>query len=64
MTELVDLITDPKKRMTALMDAFIVKLEQQHAKEEKQLDRVMEHFRLKLHRQHDKAVYSYKKILD
>ena len=64
MTELVDLITDPKKRMTALMDAFITKLEQQHAKEEKQLDRVMEHFRLKLHRQHEKAVYSYKKILD
>jgi len=24
----------------------------------------MEHFRLKLHRQHEKAVYSYKKILD
>ena len=64
MTELVDLITDPKKRMTVLMDAFISKLEQQHKKEEKQLDRVMEHFRLKLHRQHEKAVYSYKKILD
>jgi hypothetical protein len=64
MTDLVDLITDPKKRMTVLMDAFISKLEQQHKKEEKQLDRVMEHFRLKLHRQHEKAVYSYKKILD
>lgn len=64
MTDLVDLITDPKRRMTALMDAFITKLEQQHAKEEKQLDRVMEHFRLKLHRQHEKATYSYKKILD
>jgi hypothetical protein len=64
MTDLVDLITDPKQRMTALMDAFIHRLEQQHKKEEQQLDRVMEHFRLKLHRQHEKAVYSYKKILD
>ena len=64
MTDLVDLITDPKKRMTVLMDAFISKLEQQHKKEERDLDRVMEHFRLKLHRQHEKAVYSYKKILD
>jgi len=64
MTELVDLITDPKQRMTVLMDKFIANLEERHKKEERQLDQVMEHFRLKLHRQHQKAVYSYKKILD
>jgi hypothetical protein len=64
MTELVDLITDPKEKMTLLMDQFIKRLEESQKKETQDLDRAIEHYRLKLHRQHEKAIYSYKNILE
>jgi uncharacterized protein (UPF0335 family) len=64
MTELLDLITDPKARLTKIMDAFIERIEAEHKKRERNLDRVFEQYRTKLHRQHLKAVHSYKSILD
>jgi hypothetical protein len=64
MTELIDLITDPKARLTKIMDAFIERIETEHKKRERNLDRVFEQYRTKLHRQHLKAVHSYKSILD
>ena len=64
MTELIDLITDPKARVTKVMDAFIERLEAEHKKREHNLDRVFEQYRTKLHRQHMKTIHSYKCILD
>ena len=64
MTDLIDLITNQKERLTVVFDKFIERLETKHRDEERKLDQVMEHFRLKLYRQHLKSVYSYKKILD
>jgi len=64
MTELIDLITDPKARVTKIMDAFIERLEAEHLKRERNLDRVFEQYRTKLHRQHLKTIHSYKCILD
>jgi uncharacterized protein (UPF0335 family) len=64
MTELIDLITDPKARVTKIMDAFIERLEAEHKKRERNLDRVFEQYRTKLHRQHLKTIHSYKCILD
>jgi hypothetical protein len=64
MTELIDLITDPKARVTKIMDAFIERLEAEHKKRERNLDRVFEQYRTKLHRQHMKTIHSYKCILD
>jgi uncharacterized protein (UPF0335 family) len=64
MTELLDLITDPKARLTKIMDAFIERIEAEQKKRERNLDRVFEQYRTKLHRQHLKAVHSYKSILD
>jgi hypothetical protein len=64
MTELIDLITDPKARVTKIMDAFIERLEAEHTKRERNLDRVFEQYRTKLHRQHLKTIHSYKCILD
>jgi hypothetical protein len=64
MTELLDLITDPKARVTKVMDAFIERIEAEHKKRERTLDRVFEQYRTKLHRQHLKTVHSYKSILD
>jgi len=64
MTELIDLITDPKARLTKVMDAFIERLESEHKQRERNLDRVYEQYRTKLHRQHLKTVHSYKSILD
>jgi hypothetical protein len=64
MTELIDLITDPKARLTKVMDAFIQRIEDEHTQRERNLDRVYEQYRTKLHRQHMKTVHSYKSILD
>ena len=64
MTELIDLITDPKARLTKVMDSFIERLEAEHKKRERNLDRVFEQYRTKLHRQHLKTIHSYKCILD
>ena len=64
MTELVDLIDDPKQRLTAVFDSFIKRLEDQHARDERNLDRCFEHHRLKIHRRHLKTVSAYKNILD
>jgi len=64
MTELIDLITDPKARLIKIMDAFIERIEAEQKKRERTLDRVFEDYRTKLHRQHLKAVHSYKSILD
>ena len=64
MTDLIDLITNQKERLTVVFDKFIERLETTHRDEERKLDQVMEHFRLKLYRQHLKSVYAYKKILD
>jgi len=64
MTELIDLISDPKARLTKIMDAFIERVEAEHQKRERNLDRVFEQYRTKLHRQHLKAIHSYKSILD
>jgi len=64
MTELVDLIDDPKQRLTTVFDAFIKRLEDQHKRDEHNLDRCFEHHRLKLHRRHLKTVSAYKNILD
>ena len=64
MTELIDLITDPKARLTKIMDSFIERIEGEHKKRERNLDRVFEQYRTKLHRQHLKAIHSYKCILD
>ena len=64
MTELIDLITDPKARLTKIMDSFIERIEAEQKKRERNLDRVFEQYRTKLHRQHLKAVHSYKSILD
>ena len=64
MTDLIDLITNQKERLTVVFDKFIERLESKHRDEERNLDQVMEHFRLKLYRQHLKSIYSYKKILD
>ena len=64
MTDLLDLIGDPKERLTVVLDRFIERLEAQHKKDEEALDRVYEHHRLKLHRHHLKLVSSYKHILD
>ena len=64
MTELIDLITDPKARLTKVMDAFIQRIEDEHKQRERHLDRVYERYRTKLHRQHMKTVHSYKSILD
>jgi hypothetical protein len=64
MTELIDLITDPKARLTNVMDAFIQRIEDEHTQRERNLDRVYEQYRTKLHRQHMKTVHSYKSILD
>lgn len=64
MTELIDLITDPKARLTKVMDAFIQRIEDEQKQRERHLDRVYEQYRTKLHRQHLKTVHSYKSILD
>jgi len=64
MTELIDLIMDPKARLTKIMDSFIERIEAEHKKRERNLDRVFEQYRTKLHRQHLKAIHSYKSILD
>jgi 23S rRNA pseudoU1915 N3-methylase RlmH len=64
MTELIDLITDPKARLTKVMDAFIQRIEDEHKQRERNLDHVYERYRTKLHRQHMKTVHSYKSILD
>jgi len=64
MTELIDLIMDPKARLTKIMDAFIERVESEHQKRERNLDRVFEQYRTKLHRQHLKVIHSYKSILD
>ena len=64
MTELIDLITDPKARLTKVMDAFIERIEDEQKQRERHLDRVYEQYRTKLHRQHLKTVHSYKSILD
>jgi len=64
MTELLDLITDPKARLTKIMDAFIERVEADQKKRIRNLDRVFEQYRTKLHRQHLKAIHSYKSILD
>ena len=64
MTELVDLITDPKERMTEVFDKFINRLEAQHKQDEASLDRMYEAARLTLHRRQLKTVYTYKRVLD
>jgi len=64
MTELVDLITDPKERMTVIFDKFIKRLEAQHKQDEASLDRMYEAARLTLHRRQLKTVYTYKRVLD
>ena len=64
MTDLLDLIQNPKERLTVCLDRFLERLEAQHKKDEEALDRVFEHQRLKLHRRHLKIVSSYKHILD
>jgi len=64
MTELIDLITDPKARLTKIMDAFIEQIKTEQKKRERSLDQVFEQYRTKLHRQHLKAIHSYKSILD
>ena len=52
MTELVDLIENPKQKLTTVFDAFIRRLNAEHEREERNLDRLFEHHRLKLHRRH------------
>jgi hypothetical protein len=64
MTDLLDLIQNPKERLTVCLDRFLERLEAQHKKDEEALDRVFEHHRVKLHRRHLKIVSSYKHILD
>jgi len=64
MTDLLDLIQNPKERLTVCLDRFLERLEAQHKKDEEALDRVFEHQRVKLHRRHLKIVSSYKHILD
>lgn len=64
MTDLLDLIQNPKERLTVCLDRFLERLEAQHKKDEEALDRVFEYHRLKLHRRHMKIVSSYKHILD
>ena len=64
MTELVDLIDNPKQKLTIVFDAFIKRLNTEHAREERNLDRLFEHHRLKLHRRHLKTVSAYKHILE
>jgi len=64
MTDLLDLIRNPKERLTVVLDRFLERLEAQHKKDEEALDRVVEYHRLKLHRRHLKLVSSYKHILD
>jgi len=64
MTELVDLIENPKQKLTTVFDAFIRRLNAEHEREERNLDRLFEHHRLKLHRRHLKTVSAYKHILE
>ena len=64
MTDLLDLIQNPKERLTVCLDRFLERLEAQHKKDEEALDRVFEYQRVKLHRRHLKIVSSYKHILD
>ena len=64
MTELIDLIDDPKQKLTTIFDAFIKRLNAEHEREERNLDRLFEHHRLKLHRRHLKTVSAYKHILE
>ena len=64
MTELVDLITNPKERITVVFDRFIERLNTQHKQDEAALDRMYEAARYKLHRQQMKTAYTYKRILD
>jgi len=64
MTDLLDLIENPKERLTVCLDRFMERLEAQHQKDEEALDRVFEYHRVKLHRRHLKLVSTYKHILD
>ena len=64
MTDLLDLIENPRERLSVALDRFLERLEAQHKKDEEALDRVFEHHRVKLHRRHLKIVSSYKHILD
>ena len=64
MTELLDLIDNPRQKLTTVFDAFIRRLNAEHAREERNLDRLFEHHRLKLHRRHLKTVSAYKHILE
>jgi hypothetical protein len=64
MTELVDLITDPKAKLATVFDRFIERLERDHKKDEEALDRLYENHRRKIHRRHLKVVSDYKDILN
>lgn len=64
MTELVDLITDPRTRLETVLDAFIKRLEKEHEKDELALDRTFADLRTRIHRQHLKTISSYKHLLD
>jgi len=64
MTELVDLITNPRARLETVLDAFIKRLEKEHEKDERALDRTFAEFRTRIHRQHLKTISSYKHLLD
>lgn len=62
MTDIVDLIDDPKDRLKHIFVEFVKRLEERHEREEEALDRTFEEARKDLYKLHRKAVSTYRHL--